>query len=153
MEGKICPACEEGKLERGEVDNACALCHEGFVERVEFKTCPYCGESYPKNGWQYGYYYHTCPKKPKREYRSTEWVAGGEGKVAYLTLECRAKYDRSKVSNQFCEGWLKKVERYYAGNKDAFSECIHRCGYYHGNPAKIEVVNIEPYEHQKALIG
>ncbi|MFQ5925799.1 MAG: hypothetical protein ACE5IE_07415, partial [Dehalococcoidia bacterium] len=72
----------------------------------------------------------------------------GEGKVAYLRLECRAKEERVKVNNRFCPGWCKVVERFWAGDKDAFRDCVFCAFYPLVNPGKLEATGTEPYVHQ-----
>jgi len=148
---EACPSCGEGKLELI-TENACGECGQGEVEEREVFPCPYCGEIR-----LYPYEYHPCPNRPTqsegmRPYREGVWTPGGEGKVAYLRLECRAKEERVKVNNRFCPGWRKLVERYYAGDKDAFRDCVFCAFYPSVNPGKVEATGTEPYLHQTAFI-
>ena len=146
----VCPACGDGKLELI-TDSACALCGEGEVEEREILRCPYCGYiRFSKHE------YHSCPNRPfipsgVRVDREMKWTPGGDGKVVYLRLECRAKEDRVRVNGKYCPGWRKLVERFHAGNKEVFKDCFF-CAYGWGdNPGRIEAVETDPYPYQEIL--
>ena len=146
---EVCPVCGDGKLELV-TENACAECGQGDVEEREVYPCPNCGEIRLSR-----YEYHLCPNRPRVEEfglpRGKEWTEGGEDKVAYLRLECRAKENRVKVNGRFCPGWRKLVERFEAGDKDAFRVCIF-CTYgWDRNPGKLEATGTEPYQHQTSF--
>lgn len=71
--------------------------------------------------------------------------------MAHVRLECRAKEEKVKVNGRYCPGWRKLVERFEAGDKDAFRDCIF-CAYGWGqNPGKIEATGVEPYPHQTSF--
>ena len=148
---KVCPSYGEGKLELI-TESACGECGQGEIEDRDVYPCPYCGHIRLST-----YDYHSCPNRPRdvvvvaTERRDTWTPQSGEGKVAYLRLECRAKEERVKVNGRFCPGWRRLVERYYAGDKDAFRDCIF-CAYGWGrNPGVVEATGTEPYAHQTVL--
>ena len=144
---EVCPWCGDGKLEVI-TESACGECGQGEVEEREVYPCPYCGHIRLSQ-----YEYHPCPNRPSQSegikpYREGVWTPGGDGKVAYLRLECRASQERVKVNGRLCPGWRKLVERFYAGDKDAFRDCIF-CAYGWGqNPGKLAATGTEPYPHQ-----
>ena len=144
---EVCPWCGDGKLELI-TKSACALCGQGEVEERDVYPYPYC--EYIRLS---SYEYHPCPNRPTQSEgvkpKEGVWTPGGDGKVAYLRLECRAREERVKVNGRLCPGWRKLVERYYAGDKDAFKQCALSCAYGWGqNPGKVEATGIEPYLYQ-----
>lgn len=147
---ELCPWCGEGKLEMV-AENACAECRQGEVEEREVFPCPYCGHIRLSK-----YEYHPCPNRPSQSegmkpYREGVWTPGGNGKVAYLRLECRAKEEQVKVNGRRCPGWRYLVERYEAGDREAFKGCLF-CAYGWGqNPGTVEATGVEPYPHQTVL--
>jgi hypothetical protein len=147
---ELCPSCGDGKLELI-TDSACALCGEGEVEVREILRCPYCG--YIRLSQME---YHSCPNRPytpsvSGASRERGWTPGGEGKAVYLRLECRAKEDRVRVNGKYCTGWRKLVERFKAGDREAFKGCFF-CAYGWGdNPGRIEATETEPYPYQETL--
>ena len=146
----VCPACGDGKLEFI-TESACALCGSGEVEVREILRCPYCG--YIRLSRME---YHSCPNRPytpsvSGASRERGWTPGGEGKVVYLRLECKAKEDRVRVNGRYCPGWRKLVERFQAGDKGVFKDCFF-CAYGWGdNPGCIEATETEPYPYQETL--
>ena len=146
---ELCPWCGDGKLELV-TENACAECGQGEVEEREVFPCPYCGHVRLSR-----YEYHLCPNRPKEQIlgidRGKQWTEEGKGKVAYLRLQCRAKEERVKVNGRLCPGWRYLVERYEAGDEEAFKNCLF-CAYGWGqNPGKVEATGVEPYPHQTVL--
>ena len=146
---ELCPWCGDGKLELV-TENACAECGQGEVEEREVLPCPYCGHVRLSR-----YEYHLCPNRPKEQALATDrgrqWTEGSKGKVAYLRLECRAREERVKVNGRLCPGWRYLVERYEAGDKEAFKNCLF-CTYGWGqNPGTVEATDVEPYPHQTVL--
>jgi len=146
---EVCPWCGDGELELVS-DIACGECGQGEVEEREVFPCPYCGHVRLSQ-----HEYHLCPNRPKEQEpsitRSKGWTDGGEGKVAYLRLECRAKEERVKVNGRLCPGWRYLVERYEAGDREAFKGCLF-CAYGWGqNPGIVEATEVEPYLHQTIL--
>jgi len=146
---ELCPWCGDGNLELM-TENACGECGRGEVEVREVFPCPYCGHIRLSQ-----YEYHLCPNRPKEQVlgidRGKGWTGGGKGKVAYLRLECRAEEERVKVNGRLCRGWRNLVERYEAGDKEAFKDCLF-CAYGWGrNPGTVEATGVEPYPHQTAL--
>ena len=146
----VCPACGDGRLEHI-TDSACALCGQGEVEERDIYRCPYCGYVRLSR-----HEYHSCPNRPfipsgARAGRETGWTPGGNGKAVYLRLECRAREDRVRVNGRICPGWRRLVERFHAGDRDAFRHCV-LCAYGWGdNPGRIEAVETEPYPYQETL--
>jgi hypothetical protein len=144
----VCPSCGDGKPELV-TDSACALCGEGEVEEREILRCIYCGYIRLSK-----HEYHMCRNRPVPKHLSTitadrGWTPGSDNKAVYLRLECRAKEDRVRVNGRFCIGWRKLVERFMAGRRDVFRECV-MCAYGWGdNPARIEAVEVEPYPYQE----
>ncbi len=131
-------------------ENACGACGQGEVEEREVFPCPYCGHIRLSR-----YEYHLCPNRPKEQVleipRGRGWTEGGKSKVAYLRLECRAKEERVKVNGRLCPGWRTLVERYQAGDKEAFKNCLF-CAYGWGqNPGTVEATGVDPYPHQTVL--
>jgi len=146
---EVCPWCGDGELELV-TDSACGECGQGEVEEREVFPCPYCGHVRLSQ-----YEYHLCPNRPKEQEpgvtRGKGWTDGGEGKVAYLRLECRAKEERVRVNGRLCPGWRYLVERYEAGDREAFKGCLF-CAYGWGqNPGIVEATEVEPYLHQTIL--
>jgi len=144
----VCPACGDGELELV-TNSACALCREGEVEEHEILRCSYCGYIRLSK-----HEYHSCRNRPISNRVSITagdkgWTPGNDSKAVYLRLECRAKEDRVRVNGRFCIGWRKLVERFMAGKKDAFRDCV-MCTYGWGdNPGRIEAMETEPYPYQE----
>lgn len=145
----VCPSCGDGKLELM-TENACANCGEGEVEELEIITCPWCGEERPKGA------YHPCRQAPRPSYESRvdgrkKWTPARKGKMAYVRLECRAKEDKVNYAFGYCEGWQKKVERYFqAGETTQFAECLE-CAVRYRGPGHVLVEKVEDYAHQTRL--
>ena len=146
---EVCPWCGDGKLELI-TEDACGVCGQTEMVETEVFICPWCGEVVLPR-----YERHGCPNRPRPQAEPEDikekWTEGGDGKVAYLRLECRAKEERVRVMGSLCPGWRKLVERFEAGDKEAFRPCAF-CAYGWGkSPGRLKAIEVEPYPHQTAL--
>lgn len=145
---KVCPQCSDGEMELI-TESACAECCQGEVEEREVYPCPYCSHLKISQ-----YEYHSCPNRPREGQQVTiskpDWTPG-EGKVAYLRIECRAKEERVRVNGRRCQGWRSAVERFEAGDKDAFRDCLTCFIAWGRNPARVEATEVDFYPHQASM--
>lgn len=149
--GKPCPSCGADAVGLA-TEEACAFCGQAEVEELKVKTCDWCGAVLV---WQsYHWEYHNCPKAPRSQYQAVsrkDWTQGGQEKVAFLRLTCRAQEQRVKINGRFCQGWQRAVEEWHAGNKDAFKECFVCAVTWGRNPGAVEATGVEPYTHQTRI--
>ncbi len=146
---KVCPWCGDGELEEVCVV-ACAVCKEGEVVEEDVNICDECGDVYFLDET------HNCGEKPTKSEAPPEkvrWSLGADSKVASLRLECFAKQERVTGIVGIgggCPGWQKAVQRYEAGDGNAFTACV-KCALQVGEPGMLTAAKVEPFLHQKAL--